>query len=77
MNIAIVGAGYVGLVSAACFAEFGYDVTCIDKDERKIAALDAGQVPIFEPGLELIIANGRRSGRLKFTAELAAAVGCR
>src|SRR4051812_27939154 len=74
MNIVIVGAGYVGLVSAACFAEFGYDVTCIDKDQRKIAALDAGQVPIYEPGLELILANGRRSGRLKFSLELTPAV---
>src|SRR6187200_2829821 len=75
MNIVIVGAGYVGLVSAACFAEFGYDVTCVDKDERKIAALQAGQVTIFEPGLERLIANGQRSSRLKFTRELAPAVG--
>ena len=51
MNIVIVGAGYVGLVSAACFAEFGYDVTCVDKDERKIAALEAGRLPYLNPGL--------------------------
>src|SRR5262245_18429899 len=75
MNIAIIGAGYVGLVSAACFAEFGYQVACVDKDELKIAALQAGQVTIFEPGLERLIANGQRSGRLTFTKDLARAVG--
>src|SRR5262245_49350785 len=74
MNIVIVGAGYVGLVSAACFAEFGYDVICVDKDERKIAALESGQMTIFELGLERLIANGQRSGRLTFTKGLASGV---
>ena len=58
MRIAIIGAGYVGLVSGACLADFGYEVVCVDTDEHKIAALRAGRVPIYEPGLsELVLAN--------------------
>ena len=71
MRIAMVGSGYVGLVSGACFADFGHEVVCIDKDAAKIEALRAGHVPIYEPGLsELVIAN-QRAGRLSFTADIA------
>ena len=71
MRIAMVGSGYVGLVSGACFADFGHEVVCIDKDAAKIEALRAGQVPIYEPGLsELVVAN-QRAGRLSFTADIA------
>lgn len=74
MHIAIVGTGYVGLVSGACLADFGHTVTCIDKDQRKIDALHANQIPIFEPGLEPIVSNNQKQGRLKFTTDLATAV---
>jgi UDPglucose 6-dehydrogenase len=74
MRVAMIGTGYVGLVSGACFADFGHDVTCVDKDAGKIAALNAGEVPIYEPGLpELVVANAR-AGRLKFTSALGPAV---
>ena len=74
MRVAMIGTGYVGLVSGACFADFGHDVTCVDKDKAKIAALTRGEVPIYEPGLnELVVANSR-AGRLKFTTDLPAAV---
>jgi UDPglucose 6-dehydrogenase len=74
MRVAMIGTGYVGLVSGACFADFGHDVTCVDKDTGKIAALNAGEVPIYEPGLpELVVANAR-AGRLKFTSALGPAV---
>ena len=70
MRIAIVGAGYVGLVSGACLADFGYEVVCVDTDEHKISALRAGEVPIYEPGLsELVLAN-RAAHRLSFTTSL-------
>ncbi len=70
MRIAMVGAGYVGLVSGACFADFGHEVVCVDKDAAKIAALREGQAPIYEPGLsELVVAN-QRAGRLSFTADI-------
>src|SRR5579871_1917159 len=74
MHIAMIGTGYVGLVSGACFADFGHDVTCVDKDESKIAALRRGEIPIFEPGLDAIVASNAKAGRLKFTTDLAAPV---
>src|SRR5260221_4865258 len=74
MKIAVVGAGYVGLVTGACFAESGNEVWCIDKDARKIETLEAGRLPIYEPGLLEIVARNRREGRLQFTTDLAAGV---
>ena len=74
MRIAIIGTGYVGLVSGACFSDFGHDVICVDKDEGKIAALDRGEMPIFEPGLDRLVARNVAAGRLSFTTELAAGV---
>src|SRR5436190_22288600 len=71
MRVAMIGTGYVGLVSGACFADFGHHVTCVDKDAAKIAALNRGEVPIFEPGLDDIIAINVREKRLTFTTELA------
>jgi UDPglucose 6-dehydrogenase len=74
MRIAMVGSGYVGLVSGACFADFGHEVVCIDKDAAKIEALRAGKMPIFEPGLEELVARNVAQGRLSFDLDLAAAV---
>lgn len=74
MKIAIVGTGYVGLVSGACFADMGIDVTCVDIDENKIKSLEAGKVPIYEPGLEEIIKRNVRARRLHFTTSLADAM---
>ena len=74
MRIAMIGTGYVGLVSAACLSEFGHDVVCVDKDAAKIAGLNAGKVPIFEPGLDEVVAANAKAGRLAFTSDLAAAV---
>jgi UDPglucose 6-dehydrogenase len=74
MRIAMIGAGYVGLVSGACFAEFGVDVTVMDVDPDKIAGLQAGRMPIYEPGLEKLVAENVRDGRLTFTSDLDAAV---
>ncbi|MFC4270995.1 nucleotide sugar dehydrogenase [Sneathiella chungangensis] len=74
MRIAVVGTGYVGLVSGTCFSEFGHDVICVDTDEGKIASLNAGQVPIFEPGLQAMIDKNSRSGYLKFSTDLQSAV---
>ena len=70
MKIAMVGSGYVGLVSGACFADFGHDVVCIDKDPGKISRLQAGQMPIYEPGLEELVRRNAHSGRLAFTTDL-------
>jgi len=74
MRVAMIGTGYVGLVSGACFADFGHEVTCVDKDTGKIAALTRGEVPIFEPGLNDLVAANTRAGRLKFTNDLPGAV---
>lgn len=74
MNIAIIGTGYVGLVTGACFAEFGVNVTCVDKDENKINRLMAGEPTIYEPGLDVVINKGFKEGRLSFTTNLAEAV---
>ncbi|MEQ8335410.1 UDP-glucose/GDP-mannose dehydrogenase family protein [Nisaea sp.] len=74
MRIAMIGTGYVGLVSGACFSEFGIDVVCVDKDEVKISRLDRGEIPIFEPGLDDLVANNVRAGRLTFTTDLKSAV---
>jgi UDPglucose 6-dehydrogenase len=74
MRVAMIGTGYVGLVSGACFADFGHDVTCVDKDAAKIGALARGEVPIYEPGLTDLVAANTRAGRLKFTNDLAGAV---
>ena len=71
MNVVMIGAGYVGLVSGACFAEFGAHVTCVDKDAARIAALKAGEIPIYEPGLDNLVERNMRAGRLAFTTELA------
>jgi UDPglucose 6-dehydrogenase len=71
----MIGTGYVGLVSGACFADFGHVVTCIDKDAGKIARLKAGEIPIFEPGLEQLVAANVREGRLSFATDAAEAVG--
>jgi len=74
MKICMVGTGYVGLVTGACLADFGMDVVCVDKDEAKIAALQSGRIPIYEPGLEAIVAKNERSGRLRFTTDLKSAI---
>ena len=74
MRIAMIGTGYVGLVSGTCFSDFGHDVVCVDKDSAKITRLLAGDVPIFEPGLEALLAKNVSAGRLSFTTDLAAAV---
>ncbi|WP_167376146.1 3-hydroxyacyl-CoA dehydrogenase NAD-binding domain-containing protein, partial [Methylobacterium tarhaniae] len=74
MNIAMVGSGYVGLVSGACFADFGHTVVCVDTAPEKIAALKDGRIPIYEPGLDALVAENVRQERLTFTTDLAEAV---
>ena len=74
MRIAMIGTGYVGLVSGACFADFGHEVCCIDKDEGKIEGLNAGKMPIWEPGLEALVKANATRGRLTFTTDLVAGV---
>ena len=70
MNISIVGSGYVGLVTGACFAEVGHHVICVDNDQRKVAALQSGQIPIYEPGLPEVIHRNVSSHRLRFTRDI-------
>ena len=74
MRIAMIGSGYVGLVSGACFADFGHVVTCVDKDAGKVAALRDGKVPIYEPGLPELVATNIHAGRLSFVMDMAEAV---
>ncbi len=74
MRIAMIGTGYVGLVSGACFADFGHQVTCVDKDAGKIEALHRGEIPIFEPGLDDLVASNVKAKRLDFTTDLTAPV---
>ena len=74
MKITIIGSGYVGLVSGACFSDFGHDVVCIDKIDAKIDALNRGEIPIFEPGLDALVAKNKKEGRLSFTTDFSKAV---
>jgi UDPglucose 6-dehydrogenase len=74
MQVAVIGTGYVGLVSGVCFAEFGLNVTCVDKDEAKISALNNGKIPIYEPGLEDLVAKNKSDQRLHFTTDLKSTV---
>ncbi|MCW5685327.1 MAG: UDP-glucose/GDP-mannose dehydrogenase family protein [Pseudolabrys sp.] len=74
MRVAMIGTGYVGLVSGACFADFGHDVVCVDKDAAKIAALKRGEIPIYEPGLDELVKINVAAGRLSFTTSLPASV---
>ncbi|SCW96723.1 nucleotide sugar dehydrogenase, partial [Ancylobacter rudongensis] len=74
MRVAMIGTGYVGLVSGTCFSDFGHDVTCVDTDLSKIERLKAGIMPIFEPGLDDLVARNVAGGRLRFTTDLTEAV---
>ncbi len=74
MRIAMIGTGYVGLVSGACFADFGHEVICVDKNAEKVATLNSGGIPIYEPGLDLLVQRNVREGRLSFTHDLTEAV---
>ena len=74
MKIAMIGTGYVGLVSGVCFSDFGHEVICVDNNPDKVARLEAGEVPIYEPGLDELMAKNVAAGRLSFTLKLAEAV---
>src|ERR1700745_3109021 len=74
MRVWVIGPVYVGLVSGACFADFGHDVTCVDKDAGKIAALQRGEIPIFEPGLDALVESNVKARRLDFTTDLSVPV---
>src|SRR4029453_6705515 len=74
MKIAVIGTGYVGLVSGACLADFGHQVTCIDKERKRIAALLGGEIPFFEPGLEQLVKANVERGRLSFSIQCDTAV---
>src|SRR5258706_10598118 len=74
MNVTVIGTGYVGLVTGACLADAGNTVFCLDVDEKKIARLNAGEIPIFEPGLEAIVRRNEAAGRLRFSTDVAASV---
>ena len=75
MKVVMIGTGYVGLVSGTCFAEFGADVSCVDVDAQKVERLKRGEIPIYEPGLDDLVAKNVREGRLSFTTELAEVAG--
>ena len=75
MNIAVIGTGYVGLVTGTCFADCGNEVICVDKDAAKIARLERGEMPIYEPGLRELVLRNARDGRIKFTTDLPQGVG--
>ncbi|MCZ6861044.1 MAG: 3-hydroxyacyl-CoA dehydrogenase NAD-binding domain-containing protein, partial [Alphaproteobacteria bacterium] len=74
MHIAMIGTGYVGLVSGTCFSEFGHQVVCVDKDAEKIARIRTGEMPIYEPGLKSLVARNVEDARLSFTDDLNSAV---
>ncbi|RYE51343.1 MAG: UDP-glucose/GDP-mannose dehydrogenase family protein, partial [Hyphomicrobiales bacterium] len=74
MHVTMIGSGYVGLVSGACFADFGHSVTCVDKDAAKIESLRNGRIAIYEPGLDQLVASNAAAGRLDFTTDLGPAV---
>ncbi|MEK7304589.1 MAG: nucleotide sugar dehydrogenase, partial [Nitrospirota bacterium] len=74
MHISVIGTGYVGLVTGACFAEFGVNVTCMDNDARRVEKLEKGEVPFFEPGITELVAKGIKEGRLSFTTDVVKAV---
>jgi UDPglucose 6-dehydrogenase len=74
MHIAVIGTGYVGLVTGACFADFGMRVTCVDKDGSKIASINAGKMPIYEPGLDALVAKNVREGRLEFSTDVSGTI---
>jgi UDPglucose 6-dehydrogenase len=71
MKIAMIGAGYVGLVTGACLADFGHEVVCVDNNPERVAALTRGEIPIYEPGLEALVKADEAAGRLRFTGSLA------